>query len=70
MNNAGITRDAMLHKMSIEHWREILVVCYCHTGTLACTWRARQRSIFAGELRNALDSKRPTPPAGLSPQTI
>jgi acetoacetyl-CoA reductase len=24
INNAGITRDAMLHKMSIEQWREVL----------------------------------------------
>ncbi|MGR4870456.1 flavodoxin family protein [Variovorax sp. LARHSF232] len=31
--------------------------------------RARLRS-FAGELRNALDSKRRAPPAGLSPQAI
>ena len=26
VNNAGITRDAMLHKMSIEHWREVIDV--------------------------------------------
>ncbi|SDZ49662.1 3-oxoacyl-[acyl-carrier-protein] reductase [Variovorax sp. YR634] len=26
VNNAGITRDAMLHKMSVEQWREVLDV--------------------------------------------
>jgi acetoacetyl-CoA reductase len=26
VNNAGITRDAMLHKMSLEQWREVLDV--------------------------------------------
>src|SRR5688572_13679098 len=26
VNNAGITRDAMLHRMSIEHWREVIDV--------------------------------------------
>jgi acetoacetyl-CoA reductase len=26
VNNAGITRDAMLHKMSFEQWREVLDV--------------------------------------------
>jgi acetoacetyl-CoA reductase len=26
VNNAGITRDAMLHKMSFEQWREVLEV--------------------------------------------
>jgi acetoacetyl-CoA reductase len=26
VNNAGITRDAMLHKMSVEQWREVIDV--------------------------------------------
>ena len=26
MNNAGITRDAMLHKMTKEHWNEVIFV--------------------------------------------
>lgn len=26
VNNAGVTRDAVLHKMSIEHWREVIDV--------------------------------------------
>ena len=26
MNNAGITRDAMLHKMSAAQWREVIDV--------------------------------------------
>ena len=26
MNNAGITRDAMLHKMTAEHWEEVIRV--------------------------------------------
>ena len=26
VNNAGITRDAMLHKMTAEQWREVIDV--------------------------------------------
>lgn len=40
VNNAGINRDAMLHKMTLDQWDLVLKVNL--TGTFLCTQRAAQ----------------------------
>lgn len=40
VNNAGINRDAMLHKMTIDQWDLVLKINL--TGTFLCTQRAAQ----------------------------
>ncbi|MCC8189928.1 MAG: SDR family oxidoreductase, partial [Planctomycetes bacterium] len=41
VNNAGINRDAMLHKMTLEQWDSVLAVNL--SGTFYCTQLAAQR---------------------------
>ena len=40
VNNAGINRDGMLHKLSIEQWNQVIAVNL--TGTFYCTQLAAQ----------------------------
>ncbi|KZL90162.1 3-oxoacyl-ACP reductase FabG [Clostridium magnum] len=40
VNNAGINRDAMLHKMTIEQWDQVIAVNL--SGTFYCTQHAAQ----------------------------
>ena len=45
VNNAGITRDAMLHKLTSEHWRAVidtdLTACFNMCRTVISTMRSR-----------------------------
>ncbi len=45
VNNAGITRDSMLHKMTLEHWREVIDVDLgsCFNMCRACIEGMRER---------------------------
>ena len=58
VNNAGINRDAMLHKMTVEQWDQVIAVNL--TGTFYCVQYAAQIM----REREAAPSSTSPPPAG------
>jgi NAD(P)-dependent dehydrogenase (short-subunit alcohol dehydrogenase family) len=62
VNNAGITRTAMLHKMTPEQWNQVVAVHL--TGAFNCL-----QAVVGGmiERRTAASSTSPRPPACSAP---